>query len=142
MEKLLSIQAGIEAGKEVREQTLQACRDLGLTPDYVLKGIKALTKACHVKAHYQPTVIAKHPETGKIGKIDGHWSYSKKFTDNRTRLDALKELLVILDMLPERNEKLSVDLKVDDARAKLLDKINAIADTATKKSGDYEPEPK
>lgn len=95
LKKLLDRQAGVEAGSQARRETLDACARLKITPDYVLRKLKRLSK-------YKGEKVFHH---------QGFLTYSKPLDDTTVQLGALKELVTILDMRPPRegDEKPHVD---------------------------------
>lgn len=80
------MQAGVEAGSQARRETLDACARLKLTPVYVLRHLKRLSK-------YKGKKVFHH---------QGFLTYSKPLDDTTVQLGALKELVTILDMRPPR----------------------------------------
>jgi hypothetical protein len=68
------IQAGIQAGMTVIEETRQAAREMGLTPERSLQVILAAHDATEIRPHYD--------------KDKGEFVYSKPLVDHQTRLRA------------------------------------------------------
>lgn len=85
--KELEQQAGIEAGRQVRRETIDACNRLKLTPDFVLTRLKRLAKHKGRKPfHHQGDII-----------------YSAPLDDPHVQLGAIKELALILDLYPSKD---------------------------------------
>lgn len=85
--KELEKQAGVEAGRQVRRETIDACNRLKLTPDFVLTRLKRLAKHKGRKPfHHQGDII-----------------YSAPLDDPHVQLGAIKELALILDLYPSKD---------------------------------------
>lgn len=90
----LEREAGEEAGRQVRHETLEACRALGITPKSVLLNLKRLSRFKGAKPFcFQGDIFMSDP-------LD----YPE------VQLGATKELALILDMHP--SEKLDGNLAV------------------------------
>ena len=87
--KELDEKAGVEAGKQARQVTLDVCKRLKIDPDFILRRLKKLAKYKGRKPfHYQGDVI-----------------YSDPLDDPHVQLGAIKELAAILDMYPQEGER-------------------------------------
>lgn len=85
--KELEKQAGVEAGRQARRETIDACNRLKLTPDFVLTRLKRLAKYKGRKPfHHQGDII-----------------YSDPLDDPHVQLGAIKELACILDLYPSKD---------------------------------------
>jgi hypothetical protein len=85
--KELEKQAGVEAGRQVRRETIDACNRLKLTPDFVLTRLKRLAKHKGRKPfHHQGDII-----------------YSAPLDNPHVQLGAIKELALILDLYPSKD---------------------------------------
>ena len=84
-------QAGQEAGRQVRRETLEACQRLGITPKSVLLNLKRLSRFKGAKAFC----------------FQGDIFYSDPLDYPEVQLAATRELATILDIHPDTHLDLS-----------------------------------
>jgi hypothetical protein len=108
------MEAGIEAGRQARRETLDACRRLKIDAVFVVRNLKRLAKFKGKKPfHFQ-----------------GFISYSEPLEDPVVQLDAIKELATILDIYPR------VDEAQDNGSSSLDALVTAIASGPVKRQDD------
>jgi len=135
-----------EQCEEAATAALEAFRDImeaeGIGGRYLAQELKKKTNATRTEP-FKAKVLKKGPD-GQILETE-EIIYSKPLEDNATSLKALDMVFKLRGDYPSESIKINhagtLDVMVRDAREKLLNKINAIADRATAVRGDTEPDP-
>jgi hypothetical protein len=121
--------AGVEAGSQVRRETLDACKRHRITVGYVVGNLKRLSKYRGRKPFHK----------------DGNIVYSKPLDDTSVQLGATKELAELMEMYPaEKHEHelsgsigTTVNLSEED-RKLLKGALNDIAKELVKKAHEHD----
>ena len=94
--------AGVEAGSQVRRETIDACKRQKITAAFILKHFKRLARFKGKKAFC----------------FQGEVFYSDPLDDTTVQLGALRELARLLDMYP----------KEDDGKGRSSDRLDELMD--------------
>jgi len=116
MEEL--VLAGRIAGNVARLKVLTALETNGVTVEKIAKTLKSLLNAGRQTAKY-------------VEAVD-EWKYSKKISDNSTRLSAVKLTLELLDAFPSQKYDITTD---DIGLADIMDEIDSDGPPAPKDYG-------
>jgi hypothetical protein len=90
---------GVMAGQVARQGILDACEKVGLTVEKTAKTIVEAMDANAVKVQLN---------------IQGKWMVSKPYTDHTTRLKAVEQSIVLLDLKPVDKKKIDMTAVLSD----------------------------